>query len=199
MPDLFIGILGGFVVLATALSLVRAKVWWVRVWDFPRSQLAAAGAHARRGPQEGRALGHRQERPPIGRALPLAQGTDRRLVTGQLPVPPRDGRRQPDQRVEPVQRQAHAAQDRPDVVPLPPVRGLVREDVAEPGRVRRRLRPHRAPMSPSSLLASLLDLLEEGVQLLHLLRRERLLPCERTDHRAHAAVIDALEERLRLL
>ena len=34
--------LGAVAVVATALSLVRAKYWWVRVWDFPRVQLFAA-------------------------------------------------------------------------------------------------------------------------------------------------------------
>lgn len=34
--------LGAVAVVATALSLVRAKYWWVRVWDFPRVQLFVA-------------------------------------------------------------------------------------------------------------------------------------------------------------
>ena len=42
-------VLGLLVVLATALSLTRLKAWWVRVWDFPRVQLAAAGALALAG------------------------------------------------------------------------------------------------------------------------------------------------------
>src|SRR5688572_13419161 len=35
-------VLGAVAVGATALSLVRAKYWWVRVWDFPRVQLFTA-------------------------------------------------------------------------------------------------------------------------------------------------------------
>ncbi|GLC27101.1 endonuclease/exonuclease/phosphatase family protein [Roseisolibacter agri] len=35
-------VLGAVAVGATALSLVRAKYWWVRVWDFPRVQLFVA-------------------------------------------------------------------------------------------------------------------------------------------------------------
>ena len=34
------------VVVGTALSLVRARAWWVRVWDFPRVQLAVLAAVA---------------------------------------------------------------------------------------------------------------------------------------------------------
>jgi endonuclease/exonuclease/phosphatase (EEP) superfamily protein YafD len=38
-------VLGAVAVIATALSLVRAKAWWIRIWDFPRVQLfVAAGA-----------------------------------------------------------------------------------------------------------------------------------------------------------
>jgi endonuclease/exonuclease/phosphatase (EEP) superfamily protein YafD len=33
--------LGGVAVVTTALSLSRAKAWWVRLWDFPRLQIAA--------------------------------------------------------------------------------------------------------------------------------------------------------------
>ena len=38
--------LGAVAVLATALSRVRARAWWVRVWDFPRLQVAALAAAA---------------------------------------------------------------------------------------------------------------------------------------------------------
>jgi hypothetical protein len=30
-------------IAATILSLLRSKAWWIRVWDFPRVQLAALG------------------------------------------------------------------------------------------------------------------------------------------------------------
>ena len=33
-------IFGSLVIAATLLSLLRAKAWWVRIWDFPRVQLA---------------------------------------------------------------------------------------------------------------------------------------------------------------
>jgi endonuclease/exonuclease/phosphatase (EEP) superfamily protein YafD len=36
-------ILGGLAVVATGLSLLRTKVWWVRIWDFPRVQVATLG------------------------------------------------------------------------------------------------------------------------------------------------------------
>jgi endonuclease/exonuclease/phosphatase (EEP) superfamily protein YafD len=36
-------ILAGFVIVVTCLPLFRSKVWWVRIWDFPRFQIAMAG------------------------------------------------------------------------------------------------------------------------------------------------------------
>ncbi len=39
-------ILGGFVITVTILHFLPSKVWWVRIWDFPRFQLAVAGALA---------------------------------------------------------------------------------------------------------------------------------------------------------
>jgi endonuclease/exonuclease/phosphatase (EEP) superfamily protein YafD len=36
--------LAALTVLLTGLSLLRARVWWVRVWDFPRVQVATLGA-----------------------------------------------------------------------------------------------------------------------------------------------------------
>ena len=38
--------LGWFVIAVTLLSLLRAKQWWIRVWDFPRLQLAVVGMGA---------------------------------------------------------------------------------------------------------------------------------------------------------
>jgi len=38
--------LGAVAIVATALSLVRAKAWWVRIWDFPRLQVALLGTLA---------------------------------------------------------------------------------------------------------------------------------------------------------
>ena len=37
---------GIFVIVATMLSLLRSKVWWIRIWDFPRLQLMVAGGGA---------------------------------------------------------------------------------------------------------------------------------------------------------
>lgn len=39
-------VVGAFVIAVTALSLLRFKAWWIRIWDFPRLQLAVAGAAA---------------------------------------------------------------------------------------------------------------------------------------------------------
>ena len=36
-------IAGAFVISVTMLSLLRSKAWWIRVWDFPRVQLAVLG------------------------------------------------------------------------------------------------------------------------------------------------------------
>ena len=38
--------LGGFAVVATGLSLLRSKVWWIRIWDFPRVQVGTVGLAA---------------------------------------------------------------------------------------------------------------------------------------------------------
>jgi endonuclease/exonuclease/phosphatase (EEP) superfamily protein YafD len=38
--------LGAAAMFATALSLTRFKVWWVRIWDFPRLQVAVLAAAA---------------------------------------------------------------------------------------------------------------------------------------------------------
>lgn len=42
-------VLGGFVIVVTILPFFRSKAWWVRVWDFPRFQLAILGALALTG------------------------------------------------------------------------------------------------------------------------------------------------------
>lgn len=36
-------VLGGLAVIGTGLSLLRAKAWWIRIWDFPRVQVALLG------------------------------------------------------------------------------------------------------------------------------------------------------------
>lgn len=35
---------GAFVIAVSLLALLRSKVWWIRVWDFPRVQLVVLGA-----------------------------------------------------------------------------------------------------------------------------------------------------------
>ncbi|MGZ8457708.1 MAG: hypothetical protein ACXWZ4_14000, partial [Gemmatirosa sp.] len=37
-------VLGAVAVVASALSLVRGRKWWIRIWDFPRVQLFVAAA-----------------------------------------------------------------------------------------------------------------------------------------------------------
>jgi endonuclease/exonuclease/phosphatase (EEP) superfamily protein YafD len=37
-------VLGALVIALTMLPFVRAKAWWIRIWDFPRFQLAVFGA-----------------------------------------------------------------------------------------------------------------------------------------------------------
>jgi len=39
-------LLAGSCVLATLLPLLRARTWWVRIWDFPRQQIAVLGLAA---------------------------------------------------------------------------------------------------------------------------------------------------------
>ena len=39
-------LLGGVAVVGTGLSLLRSKVWWIRIWDFPRVQVATIGIAA---------------------------------------------------------------------------------------------------------------------------------------------------------
>ncbi len=46
MLSIAVLVLGGFVIAVTLLSLLRAKAWWIRIWDFPRFQLALAGLTA---------------------------------------------------------------------------------------------------------------------------------------------------------
>ncbi|MEZ4701249.1 MAG: endonuclease/exonuclease/phosphatase family protein [Rhodothermales bacterium] len=43
MIPLFLDILAGFVILGSVLPLVRTGAWWVRIFDFPRGQLAVLG------------------------------------------------------------------------------------------------------------------------------------------------------------
>jgi endonuclease/exonuclease/phosphatase (EEP) superfamily protein YafD len=43
MLDVVALVLGGVAVIATGLSLLRARAWWIRIWDFPRLQVALLG------------------------------------------------------------------------------------------------------------------------------------------------------------
>ncbi len=68
----------------------------------------------------------------IGDPLPLAQPSQGALVAGQLTVLPGGGRRPPDQRIEPVHRQAYAPQQGPQRVPMPPVGLLMCQHMTQP-------------------------------------------------------------------
>ena len=43
MLDVLALVLGGVALVATGLSLLRARAWWIRIWDFPRLQVALLG------------------------------------------------------------------------------------------------------------------------------------------------------------
>ena len=75
----------------------------------------------------------------VGPALAVPQDLQRPLIAGQLPVPAAQYRRQPYQRVPPVDRQGRAPEKRPEVVPLAVMGGLVGQYMAESQPVRRRL------------------------------------------------------------
>ena len=38
--------LGAFAIVTTGLSLLHSKVWWIRIWDFPRVQVGTIGVAA---------------------------------------------------------------------------------------------------------------------------------------------------------
>jgi endonuclease/exonuclease/phosphatase (EEP) superfamily protein YafD len=46
MLDVLSIVLGSVTVIVTALSLLRARAWWIRIWDFPRVQVALLGIAA---------------------------------------------------------------------------------------------------------------------------------------------------------
>ena len=104
-------------------------------------QLAAAARHRRRGGEgiDARAAGHADERPAIVGALALAEQTDRVLVAAKLCVGAREVRAPPRERIEPVQREADPAQQRPDVVAVAIVRLFVCDAVPPEGVIRRAL------------------------------------------------------------
>ena len=43
MLRIIVLVAGAFVIGVTLLSLLRSKAWWIRIWDFPRLQLAIVG------------------------------------------------------------------------------------------------------------------------------------------------------------
>ena len=91
------------------------------------------------GGQQGRAgtRPHRnqgQQRFAVGDAFALSQGLDGGLVAGQLPVGLGDGGGDPHQRVEPVHREAHAPQQRPQRVQMAGVGGLMGQHMPQPLR-----------------------------------------------------------------
>ena len=100
-------------------------------------QLAAAAGHRRRGGEgiDARAAGHADERPAIIGALTLAEQTDRVFVAAELRVGSHEVRAPPYKRVEPVQREADPAQQRPDVVAVVVVRLFMRDAVPPEGIV----------------------------------------------------------------
>jgi endonuclease/exonuclease/phosphatase (EEP) superfamily protein YafD len=46
MPAIAAFAVGVFVIVVTLLSLLQARAWWIRAWDFPRLQLALVGGAA---------------------------------------------------------------------------------------------------------------------------------------------------------
>ena len=104
-------------------------------------QLAAAARHRCRGGErvDARAAGHADERPAIVGALTFAEQTDRILVAAELRVGSRKVCAPPGQRVEPVQREADPAQQRPEMVTVAIMRLLVRDAVPPEGVIRRAL------------------------------------------------------------
>ena len=104
-------------------------------------QLAAAARHRCRGGErvDARAAGHADERPAIVGALTFAEQTDRILVAAELRVGSRKVCAPPGQRVEPVQREADPAQQRPEMVAVAVVRLFMRDAVPPEGVIRRAL------------------------------------------------------------
>ena len=100
-------------------------------------QLAAAARHRRRGGEgiDARAAGHADERPAIVGALALAEQADRVLVAAELRVGAREVRAPPRERIEPVQREADPAQQRPEMVAVAVVRLFMRDAVPPEGIV----------------------------------------------------------------
>ena len=90
------------------------------------------GQQGRAGPRPHRDQG--QQGFAVGDAFALSQGLDGGLVAGQLPVGLGDGGGDPHQGVEPVHRQAHAPQQRPQRVQMAGVGGLMGQYMPQPLR-----------------------------------------------------------------
>ena len=163
-----------------------------------------AAVHGRRRAQERRALfaGNTDKRPAIGRALIFAQALYRRLVTGELRIAAREHRRQPDEGVIPVQDEAGAAQDGPDVVAVAVVRQLVLDAVPERQGVRRRLaRDVDGPAEQAGRLHRVRDVHRQSKVVLEALpalteprAEHEVRPEEPQRHRGHAAVPDIAQD-----
>ena len=99
----------------------------------PLPQTSGSRGHGGGRPQQlgrVRAGGHQgQQGAAVGRPLLLPQQLDGPLVTGELTVPPGQGRRQPNQRVEPVEGQAEAPHQGPELVALAAVGQLMGQNV----------------------------------------------------------------------
>ena len=89
MLDVIALVLGGVAVIATALSLVRARAWWIRIWDFPRVQVALIGILAL---ALGAVGGSLLDWPTAGFAAPVAAavGYQVALVWRYTPLAPRE-------------------------------------------------------------------------------------------------------------
>ena len=87
------------------------------------------------------ATGHADQGAAIGGTFRFAKGADGGLVTGQLAVLTGQLSRPPHQRIPPVQRQTHRPQQRPHMVAMAEMGGLVGHRVAQQrGVIRRGLR-----------------------------------------------------------
>jgi endonuclease/exonuclease/phosphatase (EEP) superfamily protein YafD len=89
MLDVLALALGGMAVIATTLSLIRARAWWIRIWDFPRVQVALLGVAAL---ALGAAGGSLLEWPEAALAAPAAAavGYQIALVWRYTPLAPRE-------------------------------------------------------------------------------------------------------------
>ena len=103
----------------------------------PLSQGLSPAGHAWDGTEDPEALRAAQldQRTSIGRPLGVPQPDNRALVAGQLPVSLGQQRRQPYQRIVPVQGQGEAAQPRPKQIAVTEMSLLMGQRMAQRGLV----------------------------------------------------------------